>query len=41
MKNLDYYHRKSLEVADKLSVIAMIGLYVMFGILAIYHIFFA
>lgn len=41
MKNFDYYHRKSIQVAEKLSAISAIALFVLFGIMAVYHIFFA
>ena len=41
MKKFDYYHRKSLEVADKLSVISAIGLFIMFGAMVAYHLLIA
>jgi len=41
MKNFDYYHRKSIQVAEKLSTISTIALFFIFGALVVYHIFFA
>jgi hypothetical protein len=41
MKNFDYYHRKSIQVAEKLSTISATALFIMFGAMVAYHLLIA